>query len=82
MTACVHATERAVVHKYSVHRGTKSSVDRTSVDECFVKLLYIVVQKANVLSYHLGVKDAFKILLFPETHIYQAESSQAKVHNL
>ncbi|KAK3748476.1 hypothetical protein QZH41_017556, partial [Actinostola sp. cb2023] len=25
-----------------------------------------------------GVKDAFKILLFPETHIYQTESSQLK----
>ncbi|EDO47810.1 predicted protein [Nematostella vectensis] len=25
-----------------------------------------------------GVKDAFKILLFPETHLYQAESAQAK----
>ena len=27
----------------------------------------------------LGLKDAFKIFLFPETHVYQAESKKIKV---
>ena len=31
---------------------------------------------------HVGTKDAFKILLFPETHVYEAESKQIKVRTI
>lgn len=38
-----------------------------------------IYNKSLVLMHISGLKDAFKVFLFPETHVYQAENKTIKV---
>lgn len=45
-------------------------------------MLVVMLQIYNeslVLMHISGLKDAFKVFLFPETHVYQAENKTIKV---